>query len=325
MNPTELTHQLIPHENSAVVSTATRYAPANIALCKYWGKRDQTLKLPQTGSLSISLGRHGTHCTIAPAEADSLVINDKHICPTDKVFRRFFAFLDCMRPPQTRLYVQTVNTIPMAAGLASSASAFAAATLTMNDLFGWNADLKTLSILARMGSGSASRSVYEGFVEWLPGERADGLDSYAVPLAPAWPELRIGILTVSDQPKPIGSTEAMHRTVDTAALYSSWPLQVKRDLAALKEAIVEHDMDTLGRHAEHNAMAMHATMTATWPPVIYWLPETVEALHQIHALRESGTQVYATMDAGPNVKLLFPVSEESAVRKAFPSLSIVEP
>ena len=299
------------------------YAPANIALCKYWGKRDEALKLPQTGSLSVSLGAHGTRARLETAERDGLWINDREIPASDKAFVRMFAFLDLMRAPGQALLLRTHNTVPMAAGLASSASAFAAVTLAMDRLYAWNLDGRTLSILARIGSGSAARSVFDGFVEWHAGTRADGMDSFAEPVAPVWPDFRIGILTVSEAEKAVGSSEGMRRTMETAPLYAAWPAQVARDLPKIRQAILDQDFATLGRHAEQNALAMHATMIGAWPPVIYWRPETVAALHRVHALRAEGIGVYATLDAGPNVKLLHTAKDAGDVQAAFPNMITV--
>jgi len=304
---------------------AEAYAPANIALCKYWGKREESFKLPLTGSLSISMGALGTRMRIAPAAADSLRINGADLSPRDKAFQRLFAFLDLLRPAGQAFCVDSTNTLPMAAGLASSASAFAAAVLAVEKLYGWVLDGPTRSRLARLGSGSACRSVYEGFVEWHAGIEPDGGDSFAEPVAPAWPELRVGVLTVSAAPKAVGSSEGMKRTADTSRLYRAWPEQVARDLPKIRRAVLEHDFDTLGATAEQNALAMHATMIAAWPPVLYWQPETVAALHQVHALRAGGISVYATLDAGPNVKLLHPAGDTPALLETFPAMRVIDP
>jgi len=317
--------QTILPRNTPVAKEGRAFAPANIALCKYWGKRDEAFKLPLTGSLSVSLGRLGTHMRIRPADRDSLTLNGTEQAPASAISRRLFGFLDLFRDPGTALAVDSKNTLPTAAGLASSASAFAAAVLALNELFGWEADSDTLSQLARFGSGSACRSVRHGFMEWHPGERPDGSDSFATSLDADWPEFRIGILTVSNAPKPTGSGEGMKRTRDTSALYRSWPDQVTGDLPLIREAVRERDLNTLGRTAEHNALAMHATMIASWPPLIYWSPETLAALHRLHALREQGLPVYATLDAGPNIKLLFEHPSAHDLLREFADLQVVNP
>jgi len=278
-----------------------------------------------TGSLSVSLGRLGTRMRISAAGTDSLSINGEEIAADSQVFTRLFSFLDLLRNPSTHWRVEGENTIPTGAGLASSASAFAAAVLAADALHDWNLPDWKRSVLARLGSGSACRSVYTGFAEWRPGLRNDGLDSYAAPLRIPWPDFRIGILTLSDAPKPVGSTEGMRRTMDTASLYRAWPDQVAADLPRIRGAVYARDFPTLGGAAEQNALSMHATMIAAWPPILYWRAETVEALHSVQALRADGLQVYATLDAGPNVKLLFTEPDTEAVKAAFPEVDVVAP
>lgn len=318
-DPIQHLQSLLPPHNTRH-TTGEAYAPANIALCKYWGKRDTRLKLPHTDSLSVSLGTHGTRMILRRADTDSLTLNHTPIPPDSPTHQRLFRFLDLLRAPNHPLAVESHNTVPIAAGLASSASAFAAAVKATEALYGWTLPPRLRSILARLGSGSASRSVFEGFVQWHAGSAPDGMDSYAEPLAPLWPDLRIAILTVSDAPKPVGSTEAMERTVHTAPLYNAWPRQVAHDLPLLRRAIDEHDFDTLGRVSEHNALSMHATMIASWPPVLYWLPETTAHLHTLHRLRREGLPVYATLDAGPNLKLLHLAPHTPDLDAHFPGL-----
>ena len=318
-DPIQQIQSLLPPRNT-LRECGKAYAPANIALCKYWGKRDSRLKLPVTGSLSVSLGKHGTRMTLRHAESDTLTLNGEPIEPQSQTFRRLFAFLDLLRDPAHPLAIDSHNTIPIAAGLASSASAFACAVKAVEALYDWNLAPALRSILARLGSGSACRSVFEGFVEWHAGIAPDGMDSFAEPVAPLWPEFRIGILTVSETPKPVGSTEAMERTVRTAPLYAAWPAQAAHDLPRIRQAVLDRDFETLGQTAEHNALAMHATMIASWPPILYWLPETTAHLHAIHRLRAEGLPVYATLDAGPNLKLLYTAAVEEDLKAAFPQL-----
>ncbi|MFH0954403.1 MAG: diphosphomevalonate decarboxylase [Verrucomicrobiota bacterium] len=305
----------------------TAFAPANIALCKYWGKRDEELNLPVTSSLSVSLGSLGSRVSLTLAEGADVVELNGTVLGADTPFtKRATAFLDLFRPdPSARFRLSAENTIPTAAGFASSASGFAALVLALDRLFGWGLDRKSLSILARLGSGSACRSVHEGFVEWHAGQAADGMDSCAERLDATWPDLRMGLLVVSDEEKSIGSRPAMKHTVETSPLYTAWPAKVEKDLAALKDAIRRRDFPMLGRTAESNALAMHATMIAAWPPVLYWLPDSVHAMQRIRALRDKELELYFTMDAGPNLKLLFEEKDTDAVTQAFPEVEVVAP
>lgn len=303
------------------------FAPVNIALCKYWGKRDEELNLPVTSSLSISLGTKGTEVSVEAVKGpDRYLLNGEEADPAGRVAERLKAYLDLFRPAASVGYrVSTESNVPMAAGLASSAAAFAALVKALDALYGWELDGRSLSILARMGSGSASRSVYDGFVEWHVGLEASGMDSFAEPLDARWPELRVGLVTVSAAPKKVGSREAMKRTTESCALYEAWPLKVADDLVGLKDAIRERDFTALGTTAESNALSMHATMVATWPPVLYWQPESVEMMHRVWALRAEGLPLYFTMDAGPNLKLLFEESLAEEVADLFPGVETIRP
>ena len=303
------------------------FAPANIALVKYWGKRDEELNLPVTSSLSVSLGKLGSEVAIRLGkDADAVILNGQALPPDSSFFRRVTAYLDLFRPdPSTGFHLNARNTIPTAAGFASSASGFAALVRALDQLFGWKLADREHSILARLGSGSACRSVFNGFVEWRAGEAEDGMDSYAEPLAETWPALRMGLVVVSGEEKAIGSRAGMKRTVETSALYKAWPAKVAADLPEVRAAIRERDFHRLGRTAESNALAMHATMTAAWPPLIYWLPESVAAMKRVAALREQELAVYFTMDAGPNLKLLFEQKDTVTVHAAFPDMVEVVP
>ncbi len=308
--------------------TAKAYAPANIALVKYWGKRDEALNLPVTGSLSISLGPLGSHVELARAESagDRVWLNGQPL-PADSSFaRRASAFLDLFRPAKDFGFaLKARNTVPTAAGFASSASGFAALAKAADGLFGWGLAARELSILARLGSGSAARSLADGFVEWQAGTAADGLDSFAERLDAEWPELRVGAVVLCSDEKPVGSREGMKRSVETCEFYREWPGRVARDLAALKTAIAKKNFAALGEVAEGNALAMHALMAATLPPIVYALPETVAAMRTIWTAREAGLALWFTMDAGPNVKLLFEAKDESRVREIFPAVEVVAP
>ena len=196
---------LAPHLPPRLVpaGTATAYAPANIALAKYWGKRDRVLNLPVNGSLSISLGSHGSRTTVGAAEADSITLNGVRAAADSALHRRTFAFIEHLRrgAPQP-LAITSENTIPTAAGLASSASGFAALTLALNAYWRLNLPGAVLSALARIGSGSAARSLWHGFVKWDKGEQPDGRDIIATPIASDWQDLRVALLPNDTPPPP---------------------------------------------------------------------------------------------------------------------------
>jgi diphosphomevalonate decarboxylase len=173
MTKAEIVAQILNGRGRAPAAGGYAFAPSNIALCKYWGKRDEELNLPVTASLSISLGRLGstTKLSLRP-DSDVVRLDKKELAPDSPFARRIGAFLDLFRRDAGMYFeVEAVNTIPTAAGFASSASGFAALVTALDELFGWELDKRELSILARLGSGSACRSLHHGFVEWRAGTR----------------------------------------------------------------------------------------------------------------------------------------------------------
>ena len=293
------------------------YAPANIALANYWGKRDR---------LSISLGALGTHTVVCAAERDSLRLNGVAAAPDSVLHRRTFAFIDLWRRGEAQpLHIDTRNTIPTAAGLASSASGFAALTLALARY--WQLDIadSDLSAIARLGSGSAARSLWHGFVKWQRGTRDDGSDSHAAPLASDWQELRIALVEIDGGTKKTASGDGMNHTTATSPLYAAWPATAAADLAAIEAAIHARDFRTLGSVAEANALAMHATMLAARPALCYLQAQTLATLQRLWQARADGLDIYATIDAGPNVKILCRADDEAAARAIFPQALWVNP
>ncbi|MDR0994562.1 MAG: diphosphomevalonate decarboxylase [Verrucomicrobiota bacterium] len=329
MTPRQVVERLLAGRPCTPRGTAAAaYAPANIALIKYWGKRDEALNLPVTNSLSVSLGPLGSHVELARADAsaDRVWLNGGELAPDTSFARRASAWLDLVRPaPDFAFALHARNTVPTAAGFASSASGFAALAKAADAFFGWRLCTRQLSILARLGSGSAARSLEDGFVQWQAGTAEDGMDSFAVRLEEEWPAFRVGALVLCATEKPIGSRDGMRRSVETCGFYREWPGRVEMDLTALRAALFRRDMAVLGTVAEGNALAMHALMLAARPPLVYALPETVAAIRRVWAAREAGIGVWFTMDAGPNVKLLFLAEEEERVRGVFPDVDVVAP
>jgi diphosphomevalonate decarboxylase len=290
--------------------SATAVAGTNIALVKYWGKRDAALNLPAAGSLSLTLDSLGTRTRVTFSDAlraDSLVLNG---VPADaKATARVSRFLDRIRAragTTARAEVASENTVPTASGLASSASGFAALALAAARAAGLEASRAELSELARLGSGSAARSIFGGFVEMARGERADGADSVAAPLPGGedWRDVRLVVAVTSDAAKALGSTEAMDRTARTSPYYDAWIQSVPGDVADARAAIAARDLPRLGAVAERSAMRMHASGMAADPPILYWSPATLAAMATVRALRAGGTHAYFTIDAGPHVKVL---------------------
>jgi diphosphomevalonate decarboxylase len=293
--------------------SAEAVAQPNIALIKYWGKRDERLVLPWSDSLSMTLDIFPTttHVRIDPeAEHDTVILNGRPAA--GEVLRRVTTFLELVRNTAGRrgaAVVETDNTVPTGAGLASSASGFAALAVAAAAVYGLDLDATALSRLARRGSGSASRSVFGGFAVWHAGHRAStlaeaDLNSYAEPVPSGDLDPALVIVVVDAGTKAVSSREAMRRTVDTSPLYGSWVTASEDDLVLMRDALRRGDLDAVGGIAEQNALGMHATMLAARPAVRYMSPATLEVLDQVSRLRRDGVPAYATMDAGPNVKVL---------------------
>jgi len=334
MTPQQLVKKILVEQSvEPVVSTATAYAPANIALIKYWGKRDNYLHLPVTSSLSVSLNTHGATTEITRAshhaheiKADQITLNQQLLPAHDPFVTRLVHYLDYFRPHADFYFaLQTTSTVPIAAGLASSASGFAAVVLALKQFFGWTLSDAQLSILARLGSGSACRSLWHGFVLWQQGVDPQGLDSYATLLPHTWPDLCIGLVMISDVPKQVSSRVGMQQTVLTSPLFSAWPQVVENDLSVIVEAIKTQQFDVLGQISEGNAMAMHATALAARPAVCYHLPETLVMMKKVWELRANGLPVYFTQDAGANLKLIFLEKDRALVEQAFSNLIVIKP
>lgn len=300
---------------------ATAKAHTNIALIKYWGKRNEALILPMNNSLSLTLDAFYTETTVTfnhDLTEDKFYL-DKEMILGDQ-FTKVAKFLDLIRKyadtPNLFAEVHSTNAVPTAAGFASSASGFAALAAAATRALDLNIDLQTLSRLTRQGSGSACRSIYGGFVEWEKGTLDDGSDSFAVPVAPQdhW-DVRIAAVVLSSNMKKVSSREGMKRTVKTSPFYSSWVDTIPADLAEIKAAIQNQNFEKMGEIAEANCQKMHATTLAARPPFTYWHDTTLTVMQTVQALRAKGIPAYFTIDAGPNVKVLYQPENEKVIKQ----------
>ncbi|WP_376689855.1 diphosphomevalonate decarboxylase [Wenzhouxiangella sp. EGI_FJ10409] len=286
------------------MNQATARAGANIALVKYWGKRDQQLNLPAAGSISITLAGLETRTTVVPdpsLEGDRFTLDGAEQAPG-----RVSAVLDLLREragETAACRVESRNNFPTGAGLASSASGFAALVLAAARAFGLDLSGRELSGLARRGSGSAARSIFGGFVEMDAGRRDDGADAVAHPLLSAgdWP-LEVVVAITDSGGKAVGSRDGMNHTMRTSPYYPAWVETVSDDLDKARSAIAARDFEALAEVSEHSALKMHASMLAARPGLIYWNAATLSCIHAVRALRAEGTGVFFTIDAGPQVK-----------------------
>lgn len=285
---------------------AAARARSNIALVKYWGKRDIELNLPAVGSISITLEALWSDTEIEFDDAfdsDSLILDGEQ--RRDEL-ERVSRCLDILREragTEMRAHVVSSNNFPTAAGLASSASGFAALVAAADSALGLGLSDRELSIVARRGSGSAARSLFGGYVEMHAGIATDGSDSFAEPLldATAWP-LDVLVAITARGAKAVGSGAGMTRSASSSAYYPAWVDSHPDDMEEARSAIERRDFEALADVAESSCLKMHAAAMAARPPLLYWNGATLEALERVRALRQSGVPVFFTIDAGPQLK-----------------------
>lgn len=294
------------------MNKAKATAHSNIALVKYWGKRPgDDLNLPAVGSLSMTLDELRTITEVAPAEqgGDRFELDGEVIegDAATKVWRHLDRVWTASGHggPRPAVSVRSTNHLPTAAGLASSASGFAALTLAASGAYGWTDDRRVLSTMARRGSGSAARSLWGGYVRLERGDATDGTDCTAYQLHPAthW-DLRLLVVHTARGAKAVGSTGGMERCRETSPYYDAWVNTSEADLAAAEQALAVRDLSALGEIVEHSCFKMHASMLATRPPLMYWNGTTLEVIREVWNARHDGMEGYVTSDAGPHVKVL---------------------
>lgn len=299
--------------------TTTARAYPNIALIKYWGKRDEARILPAAGSLSMTLDAFETTTTVIPTpdgDADTLELDGQ---PADEeATQRIAAFLDHVRAlagSEQKVMVASRNSVPTGAGLASSASGFAALATAAAAAFELDLDTRDLSRLARLGSGSACRSVLPGVSVWHAG---DDETSFAEPVSA--PDMRMVVLTVDRGRKPISSRSAMRLTAATSPFYEAWVASTETSLSAMLDACSEGDFTRIGEITESHALRMHALIQSTTPPIRFLRPQSVAIFDAVEKLRENGLEAYSTADAGPNVVVLVRPENTEAVARALEGL-----
>ena len=310
---------------SSSESTATAVAHANFALVKYWGKRDAERNMPDVGSISITLDALSTTTRVrldASLAEDRFRLGDAEHGPEQARVRAFVERFRALSGEHRRADIESRNDFPTGAGLASSASGFAALARALVAAAGLDWSARRVSELARMGSGSAARSIFGGFVEMARGDEDDGSDAVAFGLAApeSWP-LEVVVAIGDASPKAVGSTLGMQRTAMTSPFYRAWVEQQPRALAQARRAIEKRDFEALADVSEASAMTMHGLALSARPPLMYFDATTVECLHRLRALRSSGTPVFFTVDAGPQVKAIFLPGHRDAVRDALSGVS----
>ena len=283
-------------------------AHPNIALIKYWGKQDKPGNLPATPNLSITLDSLTTTTEITEGKQDAFIING-----TPQQDAKVDQFLATVRgtfdvPP---LKVESANNFPTGAGLASSASGFAALMMAISHHCDLGLNREYISEWARMGSASAARSLFGGFVSLTPPVwRAQPAASLT-----HWP-LKVVIAITSEDKKKVNSSEGMQRTAATSPYFKTWVRGAGDDYAEATDAIATRDFAKLSEVAELNCLKMHSLMLTSVPTLSYWNAATVNCMDKVRELREAGHPAFFTIDAGPQVKVVCEPDHVEAVQTA---------
>lgn len=287
---------------------ATAITSSNIALIKYWGKRDEKLILPMESSISLTLDEQfATKCTVEFSEKfkeDELWINGKNYSKPEEMEKGKpqLDFLRKMSGINFKAKIVAETVVPVAGGLAGSASGLCSEGLAGAAALNLKVDKNLLSTICRIGSGSACRSVYGGFVEWKKGSEPDGSDSVAVQIADEnyWPEFRCIVAIIEKREKKVKSRAGMKQTVATSILYPRRIDYLPSALEKVRKAIMKRDLPTLLEVAMRDSNNMHAVMLDTWPPIFYLNDISKQVIYSIHEFNESEIKAGYSFDAGPN-------------------------
>ncbi|WP_308555548.1 diphosphomevalonate decarboxylase [uncultured Lactobacillus sp.] len=300
--------------------TKTARAHTNIALIKYWGKKDATLRIPLMSSLSMTLDAFYTDTSIEKAKDSSeFYLNGKKQSITDS--QRVFNYIKMLQHKfnleEENLVIKSINHVPTSAGLASSSSAFAALAAAFCAYYNIDADKTLLSRLARIGSGSASRSIFGGFSIWQKGDSDESSYAYALDEDPKM-DLQLLAVELDTKQKKISSTRGM-KDAQSSPFFKPWIARNELELNKMIEAIKNNDFTALGELAELNANEMHAINLTAQPEFTYFEPDTIRAIKLIENLREHGIECYYTIDAGPNIKVLCQLRNRKEIIENFES------
>ncbi|WEV44466.1 diphosphomevalonate decarboxylase [Lactobacillus sp. ESL0684] len=299
--------------------TKTIRAHTNIALIKYWGKADSQLRLPLMSSLSMTLDKFYTDTQITNSSTtNEFYLNGSK--QTGNSAQRVFTYIKKLQAKfgvSGNLIVKSTNHVPTAAGLASSSSAFAALAGAFCEHYHIKVSQTELSRLARLGSGSASRSIFGGFAIWQKGTTDESSYAYALTEKPKM-DLQLLAIELNQLPKDLPSTAGMQQA-QTSPFFKPWLARNEAELNTMINAIKANDFSSLGQQAELNAMEMHAINLSANPGFTYFEPNTLRAIKLVQQLRNSGIECYCTIDAGPNVKVLCQLRNVKEITSRFMS------
>lgn len=310
----------------------TGTANANIALTKYWGKKNSELKTPWNSSTSVTLKGLKTTTTVEfddKYKEDIFILDGQEYKAGQNEYAGVKEQLNLIRKKSgihKKAKVVSKNNFPTAAGFASSASGLAALTFVAAKAAGLNLSIEELSKISRMGSGSASRSLIDGFAIWHKGDKEDGSDSFAEQIAPIehWPEFRILGCVISKKAKKIKSRAGMAQSVATSPIFEQWHTIAEADSKKMTELIKIKNFKALGELAQNNCILMHACAMTTRPPVIYWTDGTMQVIHRVLEMQDEGINAYFTIDGGPQVKVICLQQDVSKIKQKLEELDMVQ-
>ena len=299
------------------MTTATAQGHPNIAFIKYWGNRDNVLRIPMNGSISMNLDGLFTRTMVSFQPSlpfDELIINGHDVAGAGRErVTHILDFIRDMAKITERAEVMTENNFPSGAGIASSASAFAALALAGSTAAGLSLDEQMLSRLARRGSGSAARSVPGGFVEWQAGTTDEDSFAYSIAEPDHW-NLVDCVAIVSTSHKKTGSTEG-HSIAPTSPLQEARVADAPRRLEICRKAILNRDFDAFASIVELDSDMLHSVMMTSTPALHYWKPASLEVMSCVRQWRREGLPVCYTVDAGPNIHVICPETEAHTLEK----------
>lgn len=329
MDASKLSKKTLSHPKKVTVR-----ASSDIALVKYWGKKDEALRIPENSSISMILDGLDTVTTVEFSQdylSDQLIINDKKIEVNSREFKRVASHLNRIRAlakkqnlPNTEQFAKVVskNLFPRSTGLSSSGSGMAALTYAAIQAIGLYLSEKEISILARLASGTACRCAVGGFVEWIAGDSNETSFSKTIFDKDHW-DIRDVIAVVSSNKKKISSTDG-HTTARSSIFYNTRQENIDQKIKDVKKAILQRDFSTLGALVESECLEFHSILLTAKPPLVLWYPGTLQVINEVQAMREDGIECYFTINTGFNVHVLTLPKFETQVRDRLDKLNLVE-
>lgn len=303
-------------------------SPANIAFIKYWGKTDPKIRVPQNNSISMCLSEMYSECEVEfrdDLKEDRVEFLGEKVV-TDREKERIVKVLDRVRKigkTGLKAKVKTKNNFPKATGIASSASGMSAVTVAALGALDIELPLKELSKLARLASGTASRSIPDGFVEWVAGKDSDSSYSKQIFKPTHWQICDV-VAVVTKEMKKVSSTDG-HALASTSPLYKARLMGMDKKIREIKKVMRDKNFSRFGEIIEAEALSMHAICITSKPAVIYWERTTMEIIRKVIEWRESGeVEAYFTIDAGPSVHVICREKDSREVEKRLSSIKGVK-